>query len=54
MKKAILWSVACLLVIIALLVNGWAAEKMGVITIVLAVLCAGLQWLVWIKTGKKK
>ena len=54
MKKAILWSVACLLVIIALLVNGWAGEKMGIITIGLAILCAGLQWLVWAKNGKKK
>ena len=52
MKKAILWSVACVLVIIAVIVNGLAGETMGLITIGLAILCAGLQWLVWFKTNK--
>ena len=54
MKKAILWSVACFLVIVAVLVNGWAADKMGLILIALCLLCAGLQWLVWVKAGRKK
>ena len=49
MKKAILWTVACTLAIIATIVGGWTATTIGWILIVLAVLCAGLQWLVYFK-----
>lgn len=49
MKKPILWTVACVLVIIAALVSGWTGVPGGWILIALAVICAGLQWLVYFK-----
>ena len=49
MRKAILWTVACTLAIIATIVGGWTATSVGWIMIVLAVICAGLQWLAWFK-----
>lgn len=49
MKKPVLWSVACVLVIIAALAGGWTAVPGGWIMIALAVLCAGLQWLAYLK-----
>lgn len=52
MKKAILWTVACTLAIIATIVGGWTATSVGWIMIVLAVICAALQWLVWFKIKK--
>ncbi len=52
MKKAILWTVACTLAIIATIVGGWTATSVGWIMIVLAVICAALQWLVWFKNKK--
>lgn len=52
MKKAILWTVACVLVIIAAFVCGWTATSTGWIMIGLAVLCAVLQWLAWLKHKK--
>lgn len=50
--KAILWSVACVLVIAAALVNEWASEKMGIVMILLAIVCAGLQWVAFFKNGR--
>ena len=52
MKKAILWTVACTLAIIATIVGGWTATSVGWIMIVLAEICAALQWLVWFKNKK--
>ncbi len=55
MKRAILWTIACVLVIVAILVNGWTTVSGGWITIALAVLCALLQWLVYFKhSGKQR
>ena len=52
MKRAILWSIACVLVIAAVLINGWTSVPGGWIIIVLALLCAGLQWLAWRKQNR--
>ena len=49
MKKAILWTVACALAIIATIMGGWTSTSVGWILIVLAVLCAALQWLAYFK-----
>jgi len=49
MKRAVLWSVACVLVIAAVIINGWTSVMGGWLIIALAVLCAGLQWLVYLK-----
>ena len=49
MKNPILWTVACTLAIIATIVGGWTATSTGWILIVLAVICAALQWLAWFK-----
>jgi hypothetical protein len=54
MKRAILWSVACILVIAAVVMNGWTSVSGGWITIALAVLCAGLQWLVYVKQNRNR
>lgn len=53
MKKPILWTVACALAIIAVLVNLQTAGSFGPIIIGLAVLCAGLQWLVYLKNNRQ-
>ena len=49
MKKPILWTIACALAIIATIVGGQAGSTMGSVLIVLAIICAGLQWLVFFK-----
>ena len=53
MKRAILWSIACVLVIAAVIINGWTSVPGGWIIIVLALLCAGLQWLVYLKNNRQ-
>ncbi|MBQ6371742.1 MAG: hypothetical protein IJJ22_01300 [Oscillospiraceae bacterium] len=52
MNKPVLWTVACVLVIIAAAVRGWMATSTGLILVALAVLCAVLQWLAWFKRKK--
>ena len=52
MKKPILWTVACGLVVIAAFVRGWTSDSLGWIMIALAVLCAVLQWLAFFKHNK--
>ena len=49
MKNAILWTVACALAIIATIVGGWTSTSVGWILIVLALLCAALQWIAYFK-----
>jgi hypothetical protein len=53
MKRPILWTIACVLVIVAAVVGGQTATTLGWITIALAVLCAGLQWLVYLKNNRQ-
>ena len=45
--NAILWTVAAVLVIIAAIVNGWAAETMGVIMIVIALAVPVPRWIIY-------
>ena len=52
MKKAILWTVACFLVVVAAIVGGWTGVPGGWILIALAVVCAALQWLAYLKHRK--
>ena len=45
--NAILWTVAAVLVITAAIVNGWAAETMGVIMIVIALAVHVPRWIIY-------
>ena len=53
MKKPILRTIGCVMVIVAAVVGGQTATTLGWITIAPAVLCAGLQWLVYLKNNRQ-
>ena len=53
MKRAVLWTVAAVLVIAAVLINGWTSAPGGWAIIILAVICALLQWLAYRKNSRR-